>query len=80
MSLEALSRVASAAFPIFEREKIDGGVEYTARESNERENSGTTTSVVPPPIPVLSRHSSYNNVQANAPRCTNNLKKRRGLK
>ena len=69
MSLEALSRVASAAFPIFEREKIDGSVEYKASESIDRENSVRNTSVVPPPIPVLSRHNSYNSIQANAPRC-----------
>ena len=69
MSLEALSRVASAAFPIFEREKIDGSVEYKASDNIDKESSVRNIVVVPPPIPVLSRHNSYNSLQASAQRC-----------
>jgi hypothetical protein len=60
MSLEALSHVACACFPIFEQDKIDVKTEYSNKEKPNRATTNTPTSVLPPPIPVLSRHSSYN--------------------
>ena len=67
MSLEALSHVASAAFPIFEQEKIDAKIDYDGRDQGLNLRISPLPSVIPPSIPMLSRHSSYSVPSFNLP-------------
>lgn len=67
MSLEALSHAASAAFPIFEQEKIDVKIAYSGNESDLREFVVSQPSAILPSIPTLSRHSSYSVPSFNLP-------------
>lgn len=67
MSLEALSHAASAAFPIFEQEKIDVKMVYGGRDLDQRDVLISQTSAVLPSIPTLSRHSSYSVPSFNLP-------------
>ena len=73
MSLEALSHVASAAFPIFEQEKIDAKIEYGGRDNAIKEAPISLPSAIMPSVPMLSRHSSYSVPSYNLPsKCVSN--------